>query len=38
MVVIARKLTNDQIQAVAAYYAQQPPAIVQSFAAVKHPS
>jgi cytochrome c553 len=37
MVVIARKLTDAQIAAVAAYYAAQPPAIVQSFAAVQHP-
>lgn len=34
MVVIARKLTDRQIHAVAAYYAAQPPAVVQSFAAV----
>ena len=37
MVVIARKLTDDQIRAVAAYYAAQPPATQQSFAAVKPP-
>lgn len=35
MVVIARKLNDRQIHAVAAYYAQQPPAKVQSFAALK---
>jgi cytochrome c553 len=35
MVVIARKLTDAQIRDVAAYYAAQPPATVQSFAAVK---
>lgn len=34
MVAIARKLTDRQIEAVAAYYAVQPPAVVQSFAAV----
>jgi len=38
MVVIAQKLTDDQIKAVAAYYAAQPPSVVQSFAAVKQPS
>ncbi len=37
MVVIARKLTDSQIQAVANYYAAQPPSKVQSFAAVEHP-
>ncbi len=36
MVVIARKLTDAQIDAVATYYAAQPPSRVQSFAAVKH--
>ncbi len=35
MVVIAKKLTDRQIHAVAAYYAEQPPSVVQSFAAVK---
>ena len=35
MVAVARKLTDAQIHAVAAYYAEQPPAVVQSFAAVK---
>lgn len=35
MVVIARKLTGAQSRAVAAYYAAQPPAVVQSFAALK---
>jgi len=35
MVAIAKKLTDDQIRAVAGYYAAQPPATVQSFAAVK---
>lgn len=35
MVVIARRLTDNQIEAVAAYYAGQPPATVQSFAAVE---
>ena len=34
MVVIARKLSVPQIRAVAAYYAAQPPALVQSFAAI----
>jgi len=37
MVAIARKLTDAQIRDVAAYYAAQPPAQVQSFAAVEHP-
>ena len=37
MVAVARKLNDDQIRAVAAYYAAQPPATVQSFAAVKAP-
>jgi cytochrome c553 len=37
MVVIARKLTDAQIDAVAAYYAAQPPSLVQSFAAVERP-
>lgn len=35
MVAIAKRLTDAQIEAVAAYYAAQPPAVVQSFAAVK---
>ena len=35
MVAVARKLTDQQIRAVAAYYAAQPPATVQSFAEVK---
>ena len=35
MVAIAKRLTDRQIDAVAAYYAAQPPAIVQNFAAVK---
>lgn len=35
MVVIAQKLNDRQIHAVAAYYAAQPPSVVQSFAAVK---
>ena len=35
MVAIARRLNADQIKAVAAYYAAQPPAKVQSFAAVE---
>lgn len=35
MVAIAKSLNDAQIQAVSAYYAAQPPAIVQSFAAVK---
>ena len=35
MVAIARKLTDRQVEAVAAYYAAQPPATVQSFAAVE---
>jgi cytochrome c553 len=35
MVAIARKLNDSQIAAVAAYYAAQPPALVQSFAAEK---
>jgi len=35
MVAIARKLDDSQIAAVAAYYAAQPPALVQSFAAAK---
>ena len=34
MVVIAKKLTDRQIDAVAAYYAAQPPSVVQSLAAV----
>ena len=34
MVAIAKKLSDRQIEAVAAYYAAQPPAVVQSFAAV----
>lgn len=34
MVAIAKRLTDRQIDAVAAYYAAQPPAVVQSFAAV----
>lgn len=33
MVAVARKLDDRQIEAVAAYYAAQPPAVVQSFAA-----
>lgn len=37
MVVIARKLNDRQIDAVAAYYAAQPPATVQSFAAMEPP-
>lgn len=35
MVAIVKRLTDAQIDAVAAYYAAQPPAIVQSFAAVE---
>ncbi|CAM3036299.1 c-type cytochrome [Sphingomonas antarctica] len=35
MVAIAKKLSDGQIEAVAAYYAAQPPATVQSFAAVE---
>ena len=34
MVAIARRLNDGQIDAVAAYYAAQPPAVVQSFAAI----
>ena len=37
MVAIAGKLNDEQIRAVAAYYAAQPPAKVQSFAALKPP-
>jgi cytochrome c553 len=37
MVVIAQKLTDAQIRDVAAYYAAQPPATVQSFSAVMPP-
>jgi cytochrome c553 len=37
MVVIAQKLSDSQIRAVADYYAAQPPSIAQNFAAVRHP-
>ena len=37
MVAVARKLDDRQILAVAAYYAAQPPATVQSFAAIRPP-